>query len=88
MDFRDLVASDEWKKVYDRLHEMWKFHFRNAAYETERDKHLQHIAKLKMIEEIMGMPLPGLEGEQAVQYRKKVNSDRDKFIEERLNDAG
>jgi predicted DNA-binding ArsR family transcriptional regulator len=87
MDFRDLVMSEDWKTVYDKLLEMWKFNFRNAAKETDPRKHLQYLAKVELIEEIMQMPIKGLKDEEAVLYKKKLNKDQDKFLKERLDNG-
>jgi hypothetical protein len=82
VDFRELISSDEWRSVYKALLTMWKYEFRSAAKATEKDKHLQHKARYEMIEEIMGMPLNKLKGENADLYREKIGRDRDRIMEE------
>jgi hypothetical protein len=87
MDFRELVTTDEWKKVYDKILEMWKFNFRNAVKETDPRKHLQYLAKVELLEEILQMPIPGLEDEQAVSYKQRVRRDQDEFLKERMDNG-
>jgi hypothetical protein len=87
MDFREVVSSMEWQKMYKALLSKWKYEFRSAAQAIEREKHLKHQAKYEMIEEIMAIPLSGLKGEDADLYIGKMRRDKDKLMEEQFKDG-
>lgn len=85
MDFRELLQSEDWRKVYDRLLYRWKGHLDSMQNAKTWEEFIEHRARMKEVYEFMRMPLEKLPKDDAVFYRDKVDRGTAKAIEEVFN---
>lgn len=88
MDWLDIVKSDEWKKFRDAMFELWKFYV-FAALDSRGVVHLQHQARVEMIERIMRIPIDKLPKQEADLYRHNLTRRQEKILRNEFegNDA-
>jgi hypothetical protein len=87
VDFLDVVQSDEWRKVYDRLLRRWSAHFDAMQESKSWEEFIEHRARMKEVHEIMRMPLDKLPKDGAELYKEKIDRSLTKTAREKF-DAG
>jgi hypothetical protein len=84
MTFGEVIATDEWRCVYNRVLELWKWHYREAVQAKTFISHQRHSACITLLEDLMAMPMSDLvdsDKEKADSYRKKLVKTRNEFHE-------
>lgn len=85
MDIREIVQSDEWRKIYDRFLYRWKSHLESMQNAKTWEEFIEHRARMREVYEMMRMPLEKLPHDDAVFYKDKIDRSVSKATEEVFN---